>query len=108
MLGLCSGCLFIERSYGLILQKCNMSTECAQATQTTTLCGPQEYDWEDLSQVLSFTPDGTSAEQVSVAKPLTMSSMSLRSSVPNHARKTWDHRVSHQLQLTNISMLVFI
>lgn len=56
---LCSGCLFTERSYGF-LKKCNISVECAQVTQTTSLCGAEENDWEDLSHVLSFSPDGTS------------------------------------------------
>ncbi|KAG0608541.1 hypothetical protein M758_8G113400 [Ceratodon purpureus] len=35
-----------------------------QITQTPSLFGPEEYDWQDLSQVLSFSHDGTSAEQL--------------------------------------------
>lgn len=39
---------------------------CAQATQATSISRPDEYDWEYLSQVLCFSPDGTSTEQVGV------------------------------------------
>uniref|UniRef100_A0A7I4C5R6 Uncharacterized protein n=1 Tax=Physcomitrium patens TaxID=3218 RepID=A0A7I4C5R6_PHYPA len=35
-----------------------------QATQATSISRPDEYDWEYLSQVLCFSPDGTSTEQL--------------------------------------------
>jgi hypothetical protein len=50
-----------------------------QTTQTASLCGPEEHDWTDLSQVLSFSHDGTSVEQViSVAKLSTITGMGFR------------------------------